>query len=382
MRPQEVSATPRFYRPELDALRFFAFTLVFWDHVGAAFFPVAPSVLLGAFGVSIFFCLSAYLIVTLLIKEIEATGTIRVRAFAARRVLRIWPLYFLVVGAGYLIGRAIPAAHLSGHGVLALSLLAGNVYVAAHSWPILGAISPLWSISVEEQFYLAVPFLTKIGGRRSVVAMCSLAIVASYLAIALINRHHPDPMLGFWPNSIVEFQFFGAGGLVALLLYERKLRLSRILRYSAIPIGVALFYSAARWCGIRGFAPPPTGSVMAGYAMVLFGTVLILVATVGADVRVPKFVLYLGRISYGLYVFHGPVLWLFAYSHFFQHRAFSILATGACTLLLAAASYRFFETPFLRLKSRFETVKTRPIEPLSIEHDDGPNVEAGAVLQA
>ena len=118
---------PSFYKPELDALRFLAFLMVFISHcpLGNSLFGRMGEA--GAFGVGVFFCLSAYLIVTLLLRERDRTGTIRLRAFAVRRMLRIWPLYFLVIGACCLCGLGWPAARLDGHMLLALSLMYANV---------------------------------------------------------------------------------------------------------------------------------------------------------------------------------------------------------------------------------------------------------------
>ena len=117
------AATARFYHPELDQLRFFAFLMVFLHHA----FPHQPEFwtklgvpgpiaqvlsgigATGAFGVSLFFVLSSYLITELLLREKELIGTLDVKSFYVRRILRIWPLYFFflalaaamhVVGAG------------------------------------------------------------------------------------------------------------------------------------------------------------------------------------------------------------------------------------------------------------------------------------------
>src|SRR3954463_14084740 len=96
-----------FYRPELDALRFFAFFAVFVHHTlphdptkyAAQHLPGFLAVVAGAgaFGVDLFFLLSAYLITSLLLRERRQTGKIAVRAFYLRRILRIWPLYFFAL---------------------------------------------------------------------------------------------------------------------------------------------------------------------------------------------------------------------------------------------------------------------------------------------
>ena len=102
--PQQASSTGKnFYRPELDALRFLAFLLVFFDH-GSGSFHSALATKIGEAsrcGLQLFFILSAYLISELLLREREKTGTVHILSFFVRRVLRIWPLYFLFIGAVY-----------------------------------------------------------------------------------------------------------------------------------------------------------------------------------------------------------------------------------------------------------------------------------------
>ena len=114
-----VPAKQRFYRPELDVLRFLAFLLVFFRHGYEAF--ASPGVRrvgeASGIGLPVFFLLSAYLITELLLREQEKTGTIHLRAFFVRRILRIWPLYFLFLLGSFLIA-------VSGHGVFPPKALA------------------------------------------------------------------------------------------------------------------------------------------------------------------------------------------------------------------------------------------------------------------
>ena len=94
----------RFYLPELDTLRFFAFLAVFICHAGHAVGKDLPIVVSGSFGVDLFFALSAFLISELLLREKETCGTINVRAFWVRRILRIWPLYFCMLASAAFLG--------------------------------------------------------------------------------------------------------------------------------------------------------------------------------------------------------------------------------------------------------------------------------------
>jgi peptidoglycan/LPS O-acetylase OafA/YrhL len=104
------SAQPH-YQPGLDALRFFAFLAVFLFHSCRTFSANSVSVALYdplSFGLPVFFLLSSYLITQLLVKERATTGTVHIKAFYIRRILRIWPLYFSFLGGSYLLGIVSP----------------------------------------------------------------------------------------------------------------------------------------------------------------------------------------------------------------------------------------------------------------------------------
>src|SRR6478752_213765 len=129
----------RFYRPELDVLRFFAFLGVFIFHTAprtmdfydSARYPhwlsslLIPTFGAGAYGVDLFFALSAYLITNLLLRERSATGALDLRGFYLRRILRIWPLYLAFVAFAAVFAALVPEQHLPMKYVIGYSLLAG-----------------------------------------------------------------------------------------------------------------------------------------------------------------------------------------------------------------------------------------------------------------
>ena len=397
----------RYYRPELDALRFFAFAMVFLHHAPwhsprpsaaqeagtrlppfAAHLPnlaviddaggmahsqtLLKSLRLGAihdacgFGLCMFFLLSAYLIVTILLREKEATGSVSLTRFAARRVLRIWPLYFLILAIAFVLGRFLPQVSVNGRALFAFSVLLGNLYVLNHGW-ILQTINPLWSLSVEEQFYLVIPGLTRVGGRKALTAICWLTIALSYLILIWLGHRHEIALVGVWANSFVQFQFFAAGGLIALSRSRRKFSISTLSRVWLTAAGFIMWYIASARFELLSFKPSTAPLLVAGYLFLLAGTVAIFLAVLDTDRKVPKAVLYLGKISYGLYLFHQLVLWIvfetgssYAPFVFFKnHTAVGVLVALSAIIAAASLSYHFFERPILLFKTRFETVKTR-----------------------
>ncbi len=363
----ESRSLPAYYRPELDALRFAAFFLVFLYHFsfgipGQGFWTQSITYV-GAFGMCLFFLLSSYLITELLRRERARTGTIHLPAFYMRRILRIWPLYFVVLLANALIGKfLIPSWAISRGAVLSFLLLSGNWYIlqGAFSAPVF----VLWSISVEEQFYLVWPRLMIFGDRALRLAAVLLIPLSYLLIIYLVGRGATYPQI--WWNSGVQFQFFGIG---ALLAFNDKLipRLSGSNRIALLI--AALFIWVAGGClnhwnelGVH-----PALSLSLSYAAAATGTVFIFYSVLGLPASlVPQWLVYLGKRSYGLYVFHqfclsGVKVLIFHRESTPESLVGSFVLGLTLTVGCAALSYKYLETPFLRLKKHFEFVKSRPI---------------------
>ena len=355
-----------FYRPELDALRFCAFLMVFVHHCP---FPASHPGLwniseAGGYGVCIFFLLSAYLIATLLLLEKERTGAIHAKNFFLRRVLRIWPLYFLAMALGILAGEVVPLWHVNTAAVPYLLLIAGNFFVAHAGWQ-LGVIGPLWSLSVEEQFYIAIPSLIKFGGRRALQAASWVCIAAAYPTLAWLGHIGAVPQTGVWVNSLVQFQFFGAGTLIAIFLHRRSWNLPLGGRLALLSGGLFGLWCTEALFHLQTAHPAPSSHLCLGYLIVLTSCVSIFLAVLGAPIAVPRPIVYLGKISFGLYVFHSFILSAAflpgtGVLHHLAYR-FSLLTAGLCllvTIAVAAGSYELFEKRILRFKERFAYIKS------------------------
>ncbi len=224
----------RYYRPELDALRFFAFLCVFvfhrMDYVETD--PVRNLWLarignIGPFGVPVFFLLSAFLITELLLRERESTGRVHIQAFYMRRILRIWPLYFLVFFGLAILNHFVPGTGTNDPlAWLAFTFFTGNWYILRHGW-IAGSVDPLWSISVEEQFYIVIPVLAAFAGRKAVIIVSWMLLAIAYVTVVLYALDPTPGDKGEWTNSFVQFQFFSAGTLLTILLKGRLVRSCR-----------------------------------------------------------------------------------------------------------------------------------------------------------
>lgn len=368
----------RYDRPELDGLRFFAFVLVLLFHLPdylplAAGRPWLADVLtMGAFGVPVFFLLSAFLITELLARERETRGQVGVAAFYGRRILRIWPLYFAVLLGLTALERWTPGVGpAKPDQFAAFALFYANWHIAFKGW-VAGPIDPLWSISVEEQFYLLVPILMALAGRKGVAGLAIAALAASYGAIWLYAVHPTTGDNGQWTNGLIQGQFFAAGCLLSNMLRGRTLAWRWPVRLALLAAGLAAWLVAVRICGVKSWDPhsPTPWHALAGWLLILAGTVAIFLAALGLDGRsLPSALTYAGRISYGLYVFHAFVLhlvfhqflptldgWRPGLSQSLAGRSGGLVAALLLLGLAAHLSYRFFETPFLRLKSRLAVV--------------------------
>jgi peptidoglycan/LPS O-acetylase OafA/YrhL len=379
----EASAPPRrYYRPELDVLRLIAFLFVFMTHrndlapVDRAAHPWFHALTMtGVYGVPVFFLLSAFLITELLERERERTGKIDARAFYVRRILRIWPLYVLVFFSLVLLNPVLPGAGAASPAKwLCFMLFAGNWYITFNGW-IEYPVNPMWSLSVEEQFYIAIPFLAMLG-RRTLIGVNIAVLAFAYGVTVHYARGFPPggAFSGQWTNSFVQFQFFAGGMLLALMLRGRRPDWPIAVRIGLFALAVGLWLVAYTVCGIKADWPSSTVlQSLAGWPLVLAGAALMLVSLLGTPRRfLPAPLIYLGRISYGLYLTHIFFYWLV----YDQFRSWLIEVTAkagiigwrdtigqliafSATVLVASLLYRFYETPFLRLKRRFTVAPSR-----------------------
>jgi peptidoglycan/LPS O-acetylase OafA/YrhL len=364
-----------FYRPGLDILRVLAFLLVFVAH-GLAWHIDKPTqtgaiARAGEFGVCIFFFLSSYLITELLLREKRDTQTIVIRSFYVRRILRIWPLYFAMIAVGWFCGLFLPSHTVSLAWGVSLLLLFTNWYTAGHGYPP-GFIFPLWSISLEEQFYLVWPWIVKYLSPGGLLAIASLLLATAYLTLALLlgQKQSLDPAI--WVNSLVQFQFFALGTMTAVGLRGRIPHIPKALRWVLFFAGLlclraaqaAVFANDPSLAHDFAHIAPRFVSALAG-CLCFFFSLLPLPAG-----RIEKPFIYLGKISYGLYVYH--VLWLSLAGHLlntFTNFHPGLLAAHLCAMAIALPgtivtgmlSYRYLETPFLRWKNRFTVVRSRPV---------------------
>jgi peptidoglycan/LPS O-acetylase OafA/YrhL len=369
--------TRNIYFPNLNGLRFIAALAVIIHHIEQlklmtdlpSAFHTSPFIsVIGKLGVVLFFVLSGFLITYILLEEEKRKG-IGIRDFYARRILRIWPLYYFIIVLALFVLPHVSFLTLPGYGIdvvqkhLLLKTALYATFFANLVMPTVGIVpyaSQTWSIGTEEQFYLLWPVLMKYV-RNKVRLM--LSVVGLYLALRfLMSTRHSWIIfgLGRWSSSLSGFlgafniDCMAIGGLVAVILHKRLKPLALLLNppvfYVALVTTVVLI--------ARGVNVGPLHNEL--YAVFFALLILNFAANdrIGWSLEFQPFH-YLGQISYGLYMFHplaiGATLSLLGrlgWTHNVVVYPVCILAT----IGLSAASYRFFESRFLRMKDRFSNV--------------------------
>ena len=345
-------STARF--PSLDGLRALAVVPVIWHHSTPR--PLAGVLGKGPVGVDLFFAISGFLITTLLLREQAATGSLRVGAFYARRALRIFPLYYAVLALHAVGAWLLPAASPTrAHFFASLPFWAtytANWFVDfAVPYPILFAFG--WSLATEEQFYLVWPWIVRQAGRVGWVfpAATALLLLAVHegaqrglLADALPPESLGHRMIASLAPSIL------LGSLLASLLHRPRAfaAVDAILGHRAsAPLALL---SAAALLAVDG---APLLAVQAALAALVGACCLrpdhgLCSLTDAAPAR------WIGAVSYGMYLLHAPAI---AVAKRVLPAAWGsapfVFALGfALTVPAAAASYRWFERPFLALRDR------------------------------
>jgi peptidoglycan/LPS O-acetylase OafA/YrhL len=353
---------------ELDGLRALAILPVLLYHSYPRNVPVLSALgEAGWMGVDLFFVLSGYLITGILVNTVHREHYYR--NFIARRAIRIFPLYYvlllvIILTAQWMYGAA-SWGRMQAWGVGWFFVYLGNVrQVWLNHPPNVESFSPLWSLQVEEQFYLLFPLAVWLLSRRNLMRLLTVcAVVAPLMRIYLWYRHPADTDAMYMLTSS-RIDALSLGGLAALLTLERPawLRRERLMIVGALA-GATAFAIGLRY-GFLFYHDPLMRTI--GFtpidlccASILCLVVLSPESRITAALRWKPLV-YTGTIAYGMYLLHMPaavvvrkVAGHFSGSFIEDHsfRAMAIVFPAA--FLCASLSWRFFEEPILKLKGRF-----------------------------
>jgi peptidoglycan/LPS O-acetylase OafA/YrhL len=318
------------YTPALDGVRGIAIAIVLVEHFGLLPTTGGYAVLPITGGIDLFFVLSGFLITTLLLEEHAETGRISLRGFYARRARRLLPGLFvmLAVFAAIAVAKGIdPLPDLARYG-----FYTGNIAMArAHNAATSSGLGHLWSLAQEEQFYLVWPLLLILFTRARRLLPLTIALAAglilwrAHLAVDGVGRQ-----LYYRPDTHSDGLIIGA--VLAIVLRRRPL----LLPAGWQPWLVAAF---AGWCVV---GPLFAWEIVGRPVLELLCAGLVLAAVTESQLAVGLAwspLVWLGKISYSLYLWHFMLLWAFGWN-----------PLRALPVSFAAAwlSYRFVEQPFRR----------------------------------
>lgn len=341
--------------PNLYFLRFFlALTVLIYHlpttsvNIGVPAYKALAIFNKGTVAVFYFFSLSGFLIIRNLYREYLKTGTVSLRSFFARRVRRLWPVYYLIILVGLIIYQLliplIGVNYVSDYNVTELLayyiFLMSNVFNDMHK--VGGILNITWSIGVEEQFYLMFPIVLLIFRKYIKVALVILlAILVGILSI------YPE----FYTFQNFYFYFI-LGGLLAILAEENKLS---FLKSKMLRITILLLFFATFFTNMLVFADMRYNHMV---NLVISNLVIVSLAYYPIIILDKLKLNYLGEISYGIYMYHMIVITFYLYGlkyfnidKYFNPTVLVILnnvVTIAGTLIVSHLSYKYFETLFYR----------------------------------
>lgn len=337
--------------PQIQALRAFAAVLVVIYH--------AKITSGGYIGVDIFYVISGYLITGLLLRELENTGTLALKAFYLRRIKRLLPTSFFVLAITAITAWWLYPSTMRAD--LGRDIAAAGIYISNYLfafWQMdyqnLSAIPPVvihyWSLAVEEQFYLFWPFiifaLYKRGGRATVGKAIALITTASFLFS--LYQTSVAPIWAFYSLPTRAWEL----GVGALLLYiPARIKFSQNYLWIALALfiyGTFQFRDQTPFPGTAALVPVIATAISIA-AVHSWPRILNLIGN-------HRLVQWLGAISYPLYLWHWPLLvipvvYLGRGLHIYE-RFFCVLAT----LLLADLTHRFIEEPLRHAKLSRKTI--------------------------
>ncbi len=343
------------YFEKIDGLRFIAILAVLVHHIASLF---STYINWGYYGVDLFFVISGFLITSILLKSDAKFKSIYWN-FLARRSIRIFPLYYFVLILLLVVGNEVVKDHI-------LSLA---TYTFNYSYPYIITDNPVghfWSLCVEEQFYLFWPFLVLGLRNRLDTLMIAVLLLITFGYVQIYFNIIPSIQIYNYSGLPARMGSLGLGGLGAILFITKKSQLLTILENKPFEYVMYLVLVVSLVC---------TQPLLMGLSS------LYLVLKAASNSYNSKFmnamlsngkVKYIGRISYGLYIYHVPVIYygtiylfdpIWKTINFDDFGKFSVLQYHSwilkfplycvITIIIAEFSFRYFEKPLLGLKDRF-----------------------------
>jgi peptidoglycan/LPS O-acetylase OafA/YrhL len=353
--PRLLSSTP-----ELDGLRGMAILIVVFFHSSLLMQSLRKFDKSGGLGVDLFFVLSGFLITALLLREQAMTGRVRLLEFYRRRALRLLPALTVFLGA-QAIYSAVTNVSLSAERDSVLSVLFYFSNTWLHTTPTTNGLGGLWSLAVEEQFYMVWPFvflaLVPLRRRLSTVVIVMTGLILAVCVHRAVLYHDGRAVLYLYTRTSTRADALLVGAFVAQLWVRGKLP-KRGLTLVAWPALAWYLYIV-----IHGVSD--SFLYRGGYTLVALAIALVLCAVLETSWIVNAFLRIrplrtLGRVSYALYIWHLLIIGYVLRIGIHWRPGARLLVAVVLTAAVVAASWVFVEQPFLRWKARLEA-HNRPV---------------------
>ncbi len=357
----------RTYFETLDALRFFAFFKVFLFHIPIWGFPVFDFIKEGGgTAVSFFFSLSGFLITYIILEEKKLTGTLDLKAFYVRRILRIWPLYYVMLGFAFFTPVILSLISITGSAegyapnwLMSAFFLENYKMIATDSFPNVSPLGVMWSLCVEEHFYIIWGLVLYVVSIRNIHWIILFAIL-----IANISRGFFYMQGWSFLDVFTNIDYFAYGAIPAILLIQCKERTELFVNtISPLAKNVTIIFSVLSVIVLPNLNMPFKVLIEPTILGLIYLLIISAVVFEKNLFTIPQknILSRLGIYTYGFYLTHTIVINLFLKIFYKKNLPiesglvallFVAVSLGG-TIIAGVCSYYVIEKPFLRLKKRF-----------------------------
>lgn len=353
-----ITGSGKIYLPGLNGIRAIAALSVIISHIGIYLnyygLKSQGGYSLANYGVTMFFALSGFLITYLLLVEKAKTGTVAVKKFYFRRILRIWPLYYLyLILVLLIIGAAINYKALWMY----ILFFANIAFVIGLKLPYL---AHYWSVAVEEQFYAFWPWVIR-KNKKILISLIAFAFIFFLIKILLTVFQAPQVLI-----ALIHYTRFGClamGGIAAYLLIEKN---SVFLKIVQNKISELISWGIFMLIAINKFH---LFSII-DHEIITIATLVIIVNQVNNPKKIisleNRLFDYLGKISYGLYIYNPLIIFLvslilknYLTTNYILNIIIIYSITIAMVIIVSHLSYFYFENKILKFKEKFAVIKSK-----------------------
>lgn len=344
-----------------DSLRFFSFFLVFLHHS-----PIPDSSILfffsksGGIGVSFFFVLSGFLITYILLYEKINIGKISLRKFYIRRILRIWPLFYVMILFAFITPYILKVLHLpySNEGyvpnwLMSVLFLENYKMIISNSFPNISPLRVMWTLCIEEHFYIVWGLLVSVLSLKRIPHLIWISILFANISRIFYNYH------GFMNVDLfTNIDYFAFGAIPAYILLFKSEAINKVenipltFKYMIIFITIILIF------GLPNLNIDYIDYIAPAFYGISFSTIILFTLPKKNKLIIKDnlWISKLGVFTYGLYLFHTIIINFFLHTKVASlsyHWQIIFFLSLISTIVVSILSYHIFEKQFLKLKTYF-----------------------------